>query len=229
MGRFRIIALAGTEVKLSQADQARFRARLSGAGKGDLEQMLRTRIAGVRIVHHGRRYAGQANRPARALGHARQRVRRMGRLMALAARLEVDQHPTRLGSHGIGRHAIIFRSRLAPAGEPVKAPLMPRASQEIAMQRAAAQGSAGMVAGIGYGAEDPLDTSQRERGCTDAHPLHPLPRELLGGSDIDPIRRLAHGMISPSGGAIRPGHPMLAVTSPKRNGVRTRSPSMVVR
>ena len=154
--------LAGAEVELVQLDHPRLGAEFAGGFQGMIEQMVRAREARVGGVHRRRRNAGKPQRPRRPLDLARQRMRFVRRLVALAAGVKVDQDAAVLDLDRIGRNAVFLETGLAQAAAAVEFPIVPGADDIVAVQPAVAERSADVVAGIRNRAEFSILERYRE-------------------------------------------------------------------
>jgi len=108
----------------------------------------------------------------RAFRLALQRMRWMRLAVALGGRGHVHQHAARLDLHRKGRDAIFLKARLAEAARAMEFPVMPRADEVIAVERALAERSAGVIADIRDRPETPVLERNRERQTPREHPLH---------------------------------------------------------
>ena len=72
--RLRIVTLAGAELEIVEPNEPRLGAELGGRLERMVEQMVGAREARIGLIHHGRRDAGETQRPRRTLGLARERT-----------------------------------------------------------------------------------------------------------------------------------------------------------
>src|SRR6185436_7170040 len=105
---------------------------------------------------------GDARRPRRAHGLAGQRMRLVRQPPALRRRLQVDPDAAVAHLDAVARHAVGLVARLAGAGLPLEAPVVPRADDVIALERAVDERAADVVADAGDGAEGAVAVRERE-------------------------------------------------------------------
>src|SRR5690348_14137630 len=100
--------------------------------------MFGRREAWIFRVHGRGRDAADAQRPGRALGRARERMRLVRQVAALAHRLRADQQPAILLAHAVARHLVGLVTRLALARAAMEAVLMPGTDDELSFERSSA-------------------------------------------------------------------------------------------
>src|SRR5258708_32706122 len=96
-----------------EADEPGLRPELAGRLDGVAEQMIGAREARIAGIHHGRRNAGETQRPACAYDLARERMRRILRLRAPRRCRHIDQNAADPEIHREGRVAILLDTGLA--------------------------------------------------------------------------------------------------------------------
>src|SRR5688572_5557580 len=188
-GGLRVETLAGTEGQIAHADQPRFAlafAALSRIGEPVHQEILGRAVARVALRHRRRRNAEDADRPGLAYGRARERMRFVRQPAALRDGLLRDEHAAVLDLDRMRRHAVRLVAGLARAGLPVELVVVPWADDEVAVERALAEGTADVVAGAGDRAELAVAAGQCDALRADAHFLHGQSRELCARANVSP-------------------------------------------
>ena len=99
--------------------------------------------------------ADHAHGPDFAQRLPRERVGRVLRALTLDARRHAHLHTASAHAHAVGRHHVLLEAALAMALEAMEAPLVPRAHDVIAFERALSERTAGVIAGAVDRAKDP--------------------------------------------------------------------------
>src|SRR5215471_12780692 len=110
------------------------------------------------------------------------------------ARRDVDEYAAALDLDGERWHAILFKSRLAHAGEAMELPTVPRTSDVIAIEAAFAERPTDVVADIRHRAELSILERDRNGDSSRLTTLQRRPRELIGTADVDPVLSTNHGV-----------------------------------
>jgi hypothetical protein len=137
----RVVALAGPERELVEAEEARLGPeRLSGVRDSVREQLLRPRIARVRPVHDCGRDRGHAEGAGLPPDGSRERVRLVRFLVTRRERPAVDEDAPALHLDGVGRDPVLLEPRLALARPVVEPPLVPGADDVVPVERPSPEG-----------------------------------------------------------------------------------------
>src|SRR6185503_3120964 len=187
-----IEALAAPERELAQADEARLGAVVRGVLEARFEQRLGGRVARVGDVHHRRRDADDALRSGRAHRLARQRMHLVRQPPALRRRRQLDVKATVTNLDAMAGDAVVLVAGLAGAARAVEAPVVPRADDVLALERALAERPADVVTDAGDGAEAAVAIRQREAQPADVHFAQRSIDEVGDGAEIGPAGRFFH-------------------------------------
>src|SRR5712691_9765430 len=159
--------------------------------------MVGPREARVRIVHDGRRNAGEAERTRRADRIAREWMRRVRLPVAFTRISHVDKHAAVLDLHGEAGHAVVLETGFTQTRAVMEFPSVPR-TLDIAgrVDAALTERSADMVAHVRYRTERTVLKGDRKRSILDLHRPAGIFGEFLGGADVNPVWVASHGRTS---------------------------------
>ena len=188
-GGLRVEALAGAERQVAHLDHARLAsafAALARVRERVQQQVFGGAVARATLCHRGRGKAEDADRPGLPPRLARERVRIVRQAAALRDGSCRDEHPAVLDLDRVRGHAVGLVARLALAGPPVELVVVPRAGDEVSLERALAERTADVVADAGDGAELAVAVRERDALRAGAHFLHRALRELVARAEVDP-------------------------------------------
>ncbi len=161
----RVVALAGAEAELAEADHAPFGAEgLLRVGDRMGEKLFGPGVARVRAVHDRGGEPGHAHGAGRADDGPGQRVGRVGQLVARRSLVGVDEDASVLDLHRVARDPVFLEAGLALSGTEVELVVVPGADDVVAVEAPFAEGAAHVVADPGDGGEHAVAAHQRDRG-----------------------------------------------------------------
>ena len=187
-GGLRVVALAGAEAQLAEADHAAFGAEgLLRVREGVGEELLGAGVARVRTVHDRGTEARHPDGAGRADDGPGQRVGLVGLLVAGRPLVRVDEHAAVLDLDRVARDPVLFEAGLALAGAVVELPVVPGADDIVSVQAALSEGAAHVVADSGDRGEGAVAVHEGDGRGSDPDGRDRLLGELFRCADVLPL------------------------------------------